>query len=878
MLKKLISSILVLTLIFTTVNPIIATADEDYEGHVDYEDYAALQEAPEDDDTEGDPAYIEIEANKRIFSFGHVSKGTPVPYQELTITSRSSETIYIDYQLCDAEDVFFLSTRDSMSLAPGQSATFYIGMDETKPEGYYTANLIVCPLDYISETINIGISAEIVDDKPIITYIGIKPSNIDMSKNSSYRFTEDVRGENNPNYGVDWKVEGNTSANTSIDSDGILKIGQDENASQLTVRATSVQDSSKIATASVKVQEGNYRVSTQSNPSNGGNTGGGGTFLPGSYVEVYAAPNNGFRFVKWTKDGQTVSTNAKYQIKSINENYNLIANFEQVNCYVKVKSTRSEGGTISQSGNVNYNGSYNLTAAPNTGFDFEGWYENGKRISTERKLTINNIVTNREFTANFVQNTYKVQLQVNPQGTGVVSGDGSFKKGSNVTIAAKALDGYEFDCWSVNGNLLSRDATCTLSKVDNDYVVVANFKKKSAITYTISSNIEGGQGAISPEGMVIVPEGMDVTYTFAPAKNYTISSVTIDGKSVGAVPSYTFKNIKENHSVGVKFSQIVDAHVHSNNQAAKSEEKKEEKHKDLVDNSNVTDTSSVENEEEYKPNNIEEAVVDSFLKYTELRGILQEYNISEEEARGLIRNKMDVPLLERACEEQFLAVSVANEYSENKFETESRGYNNLSSTPNFEEVIDSLLTEEEKIDILNGGHIAINFNLFANNKLETGDNKLLVNRAIKDKVEIGSFFEAVLLKDTGAGSEMVTELSVPMKIVIDIPQNLKAEGREFYIMRAHKNEDGTVDIEYLDNESTDNNKIVFSTSKFSSYAIAYSGGRSETLTQSDCVKILFVAFATAVLITVILIVVLLRINRRKRKKRENAIKKGVNRF
>ena len=872
-------------LIFTTVNSTNVMADEDYEEHVDYEDYAALQqlgdEAPEDE-----PAYIELEANKRIFSFGHVSKGKPVPYQELTITSKSSKTIYLDYQLCDAEDIFYLSTRDSMSLAPGQSATFYIGMDENMPEGYYTANLIVCPLDYISETINIGISAEIVEDKPIITYIGIKPSNIEMSKNSSYRFVADVRGENNPDYGVVWGVEGNTKAKTSIDSDGILKIAQDEQANQLTIRATSIQDSSKTVTATVMIQEGNYRVSTQSYPSNGGNTGGGGTFAPGSYAELYAAPNNGFRFTKWTKDGQTVSTNAKYQIKNIHENYDLVANFEQVNCYVKVNSTRSEGGAVSQSGNVNYNGSYNLMASPNTGFDFEGWYENGKRISTERNLTIKNIVTNREFTANFVQNAYRIQLQVNPQGTGIVAGDGSFKKGSKATISAKAFEGYEFDCWSVNSSLLSRDATCTLSNIDKDYVIVANFKKKAAKTYTLNSKIEGGQGAISPAGMVSVPEGMDVTYTFAPAMNYTISAVTIDGKSVGAVPSYTFKNIKENHSVSVKFSQIVESHVHTNNQSSKAEEKnagnkdnkKEEKHEDLVDNSNVTDKSSVDNEEEYKPDNIEESTVESFLEYTELNGILQEYNISEEEARALIRNKMDVPLLERACEEQFLAVSVANEYAENRVETESMGYSTLSSTPNFEDVIDSLLTEEEKIDVLNGGHIAINFNLFSNNKLETGDNKLLVNRAMKDKVEIGNFFEAVLIKNTGAGSEMITELSVPMKIVLNIPQNLKAEGREFYIMRAHKNEDGTVDIEYLENESTDDNKIVFSTSKFSSYAIAYRGGKSEALTMSGLVKILFVAFIAAILITVILVVILVRINRRKRRKRNNAVKKGENRY
>ena len=856
--KRLISLLLafVMVLCSTVFNTNVVRADEEDDYDDDY-----IAELMEGDDAPDDPDEINIDVSQRIVSFGHVSRGNPVGVEAVTVTSYSSRTIHLDYQLCDAEDIFYISTSDSMSLAPGQSATFYIGMDEDKPEGYYSATLILCPLSFYGATVNVGINAEILEPRPTITYIDVNPHSVDMAKDSSYRFSADVRGTNNPDYSVKWSVEGNKSSGTTVDGDGYLKIDPNESASRISVRATSCQDSNWSSTAEINIKEGNYRVNTSSSPSSGGTTAGGGSFSPGSTVEVYAAPNNGYRFIRWSKNGQTVSNNSKYQINNIRDNYDLTAEFEQVNCYVRVGTTHPEGGSVSGSGNVNYNGSYNLMATPKNGFVFEGWYEDGKKISDKAALTINNIVSNREFNANFVKNVFQVQTLANPQGAGIVNGTGSYSRGSTVSVNAKAIDGYAFDCWTFNGNLVSRDAAFAIANIDKDYNLVANFKKKDAVTYTINSKIDGGQGAVTPAGAVSVPEGMDVTYSFVPAKNYTISYVSIDGKSVGIVPSYTFKKINGNHTVSVKFVEIVDSDIHK-------EKKPVEKKQEKAEASEIKPEEPeeiIDNDEEMKE--IEPEAVDNFLQYTELTGILQECNISEDEARSLIRNGLDMQLLEMACERQYLEVSVGNEYADIQRETESKSFMNLSSTPNFADVVDSLLTEDEKMEVLRGGRVAINFNLFANNKLETGENKLLTNRAIKDKVEIGNFFEAILIKHGDRGDEVITELDVPMQIVLNIPQNLKSEGREFYIMRAHKEEDGSVTIDYLKNESTDPSKISFTTSKFSSYAIAYRGGKSTGLTQSDCVKILFVAFVIAVILTIVLIIVLVRISKKAKRKK-----------
>ena len=855
--KRFCSSVLVMAL-----TAAMCLSDVSYVKAEEYEELPAYEMEYDDPATPigtGTEANVRIEVSSRIISFGHVSKGQTVPYQALNVVNKSDISIDLDYQLSDAERMFNLSLNGPLALAPGQGTTFYIGMDGNKNQGYYTANLILCPRGYIAAAANIGLSAEITGSGPQITYMGIRPDIIDMSKGSSYQFVSDVRGENNPDYGVNWSVEGANSEDTAVDNNGNLHIGADETATQVFVRTRSIQDSSKTTTATIKIKEGNYNVSTSANPSNGGSTGGGGNFTPGTNAEVYAAPNNGFRFVSWSRNGQVVSNNPKYAINNIRENYNLVANFEQTNSYVKVLSNQPEGGNVSASGNVAYNGSFSLSANPTNGYVFEGWYENGNRISGDSQTTINNIVSNREFHANFVKNVFQVNLQVNPQGAGSVAGSGSYSRGTGVSINAKAFDGYEFDCWTVNNNLVSNSANYTVSAIDRDYILVANFKKKSAVTYTITSSVDGGQGEISPSGAASIPAQADVTYTFAPAKDYTIAAVTVDGKNLGVLPSYTFKNLDGNHKISVKFVQIPDEHLHAEN--------KEENHKEIINNPGVGDEGVVDDSAQYKPDDVEEEALDSFLEYTELTGLLQHYNMSEEEARTLIRNKQDITLLEKACENQYLSVSVVNEYADNMRETESVGYMDVVSVPNLAQVVDSILTEDEKLDIFKGDYVSINFNLFANNKLQTSDDKKMVNQAIKDKVEIGNFFEAVLMKTTSGNAQIVTELEVPMTIELNIPQELKAEGREFLIMRAHQNGDGTVSIDYLPNESTDQSKIVFSTDKFSSYAIAYRGGKDVGLTQATFVRILFGAIGVAIVLTIVLGIVLVNNSSKRRRRR-----------
>ena len=70
--------------------------------------------------------------------------------------------------------------------------------------------------------------------------------------------------------------------------------------------------------------------------------------------------------------------------------------------------------------------------------------------------------------------------------------------------------------------------------------------------YTIKATAGTG-GSISPSGNVSVREGRDQTFTITPDKGYAVSNVKIDGKSIGAVKSYTFENVSRTHTIEVIF-------------------------------------------------------------------------------------------------------------------------------------------------------------------------------------------------------------------------------------------------------------------------------------------------------------------------------------
>jgi hypothetical protein len=151
--------------------------------------------------------------------------------------------------------------------------------------------------------------------------------------------------------------------------------------------------------------------------------------------------------------------------------------------------------------------------------------------------------------------TYTITASAGSGGTISPSGTMTVKQGESKTFTITPDKGYKIKDVKVDGKSVGAVSTYTFENVTSDHTIEATF---AVNTYTITASAGSG-GSISPSGTITVNYGESKTFTITPDKGYKISDVKVDGKSVGAVSTYTFFNITDNHTIEVTFekNQIV---------------------------------------------------------------------------------------------------------------------------------------------------------------------------------------------------------------------------------------------------------------------------------------------------------------------------------
>lgn len=133
----------------------------------------------------------------------------------------------------------------------------------------------------------------------------------------------------------------------------------------------------------------------------GGTASGGGKYLPGSRVYVSASVNTGFTFDGWyNAAGEKLASTMGYYHTTTDAEETLTARFtfdpsspsEPVTpVFVPkhtVQATATEGGTVNVGTTTLAEGkTITLTATPNTGYVFDGWYVGDELYTAERSFT-----------------------------------------------------------------------------------------------------------------------------------------------------------------------------------------------------------------------------------------------------------------------------------------------------------------------------------------------------------------------------------------------------------------------------------------------------------------------------------------------------------
>jgi len=225
----------------------------------------------------------------------------------------------------------------------------------------------------------------------------------------------------------------------------------------------------------------------------------------------------------------------------------------------------ANGGAGSMADVTGISGEYTLPVctfhAPE-GMQFKAWSVNGNEKAVGDKITVTADTNITAVWEDIPVTYYTVTFDSN---------GGSYVMPQTVATGQKAAkpadpvkNGYTFKGWTLNGFAYNFNTAVT-----GNITLVASWEENSNIMddwywtmimlysqkFDITASADQG-GVIDPFGVTKVQYSKSITYSITADIGYTIKSVIVDGKDVGAVSTYTFQNVTKNHTIHAVFEQV----------------------------------------------------------------------------------------------------------------------------------------------------------------------------------------------------------------------------------------------------------------------------------------------------------------------------------
>lgn len=572
-----------------------------------------------------------------------------------------------------------------------------------------------------------------------------------------------------------------------------------------------------------------------------------------AFTATVSGENNYSRDVAWSVSGQTsqntfIDGNGILNVASdegasalivravsrqdSNFSATALASVQASTYYIELRTSPENGGSVFGGGAVQEGGYTIISAVPNDGYSFAGWTLNENKVSQDDRYVVDQIHGDAVYVAEFTPVDCRIAVNVNDSNAGTATESRTVKYGENITLEAVPKDGYQFESWTENGNVVGRDARMQVEHVTGDRTFTAVFQKKEIKKYTITASVSSGGGTVVPEGSTTVTEGSGVMYTITPKSGFEVRTVYVDGKELGKTNSFHFTDVRENHTISADF---VEAPKQDSTGGTKIPEKIPEKAPEKTpakdDPENKTDQEQVRDDPE-KPEGSEkkpeagdgqktdgeepkeDAGEDKEEDAGQAAGTLAALHVSVDEARRLIETNRDKELLAGALDTGDLRLVVHNDFMEAG--QDDSGVSHLEEAPG------RLLSGEEKLKMLQGAlPVTLELTIKDTEGKESQETKDAFEERKLPGMEIGRYFEISLQETKGEETRMVSSLAEKLQVSIRIPEQLAAENRRFYILRLYTKADGSREFTQLPDEDDDPDTVTFSTDRFSPCAVAY---------------------------------------------------------
>jgi hypothetical protein len=245
--------------------------------------------------------------------------------------------------------------------------------------------------------------------------------------------------------------------------------------------------------------EYNTNIIASANPTEAGTVTGTGFYYVGAVCTLTATANPGYYFLNWTENGNVVSTDAEYSFMVVGER-NLVANY-----FMNHWTAESYSNSMFMIGFVTIDGveqaSHTLELGAFCNGECRGseisFEEDGRwlyfmaiggndgdeitfrlydhALQQELDLYCYNVLPFEGSAFIGLDNPYEVQFvtpytisaEVDPVDGGTVTGVGKYPPEMSATLVATPNEGYAFNCWTVDGDVVSTEPSYTFTVTES---------------------------------------------------------------------------------------------------------------------------------------------------------------------------------------------------------------------------------------------------------------------------------------------------------------------------------------------------------------------------------------------------------------------------
>lgn len=321
--------------------------------------------------------------------------------------------------------------------------------------------------------------------------------------------------------------------------------------------------------------------------------------------------------------------------------------------------------------------------------------------------------------------------------------------------------------------------------------------------------------AVSADAIKAVKDELELKIAELLEEAEKISTGRIDGGSAGT----TIDSVKTDTTVPTESEDYVSSVPEKNDGTNKVKDAAEEI-KNVINREEVKIDEDVKEDAEVVvgTNVIKHAELVELVKDIEVKqdSILAELGVTPEEMAGLLVNE-DIA---EECLEKTVDAGIINITVDNKSELIVSG--NFTDA---EHVLRTIVQPQELIGVMSGEQLEIRLVIQQEEEVVTYDELVA---ALDDDSNIGTKMQINLFRIKNETEwENIAEVSDKIRFVMDISDELVADGRVFELLLSHVHEDGSVEIIRCEDLDSNPNTITCETDRFCDAMLIYKDVKNE---------------------------------------------------